>query len=278
MTMVSANEMIDFLVKRKFPLPENKLLALVYKNELKVLPGDELFALYKQIQAKYLEEIQAKDEQQEQQRFFNQPHAKADFLHWSKATYWTLDEAIALVFGKAPEKVTWEYIKPSRNVSQFAHKYSRVHDLALRAKNWGQLYDPIQPGLFLAWAKRNDINIPQELLEQVAARGIVIADWKDMYDKLKEQYDSLKTRYDSVGDKPDHVSNKESPLTQSDYWRSLESLTKQAISEYPAWCKTQRKVQKSGNLQEWLTQVINADNREAEILKKVLSDFFQELK
>jgi hypothetical protein len=48
---------------------------------------------------------------EEDARFFTQPQAKADFGHWSKAEHWSLDEAIALVFGKAPEIVSWDKIK-----------------------------------------------------------------------------------------------------------------------------------------------------------------------
>jgi hypothetical protein len=47
--------------------------------------------------------LRVKAEQEEGERFFNRPHANADFDHWSKAAHWTLDEAIALSLGKAPE-------------------------------------------------------------------------------------------------------------------------------------------------------------------------------
>jgi hypothetical protein len=135
------------------------------------------------------QERQAKRELDEQQRFFNLPSAKADFTHWSKAAHWTLDEAVALSFGKAPEVVKWESVKEYVSISPFAVKYGRVRDLALRAKAWGQLYDPVLPGIFLAWARRMEVEVPPELVVQVEARGIVIADWKDMFDKLKTQLD-----------------------------------------------------------------------------------------
>jgi hypothetical protein len=66
-------------------------------------------------------------------------------------------------------------------------------------------------------------------------------------------------------------------LSYSTYWNKLQGLSKLAIREYPGWRKTVKGVQKTGNLQEWLTSVVGADNREAEIIKKVLSDFFPEL-
>jgi DNA-binding transcriptional MerR regulator len=129
-------------------------------------------------------------ELEDQQRFFNQPRAKADYDHWGKAAYWTLDEAIALAFGKAPEVVTWNRLDPTyTHVSPFAKQYARVRDLALRAKARRQLSDRVIPGIFLAWAKRNGIDVPAELVRQVEARGTVVADWKDLYEKLKAQCD-----------------------------------------------------------------------------------------
>jgi hypothetical protein len=79
------------------------------------------------------EELRVEAERQEKERFFNQPRPRADIRHWSKAAHWTLDEAIALSFGKAPEVVKWEKIQPFLQISQFAFQYGRVRDLALRA-------------------------------------------------------------------------------------------------------------------------------------------------
>jgi hypothetical protein len=148
------------------------------------LSPDQLNALVQEEQKKETEEWRAKLEKEEQERFFNQPHAQADFSHWSKATYWTLDEAIALSFGKAPEVVTWETVGPHLLFSAFAKHYQRRRDLALRAVAWQQLFDPVSPGIFLAWAERIDEPVPPKLVAAVKARGIQIADWKKLYDDL----------------------------------------------------------------------------------------------
>ncbi len=155
-----------------------------YQNELRAKPREELQALYDQEQTKERHEQQAKAELEERQRFFNQSHAKADLVHWSKAPYWTLDEAIALSFGKAPEVVKWESVKgycvqgvwlqgvPFQGPnSPFAVKYGRVRELALRAKASKQLSDPVLPSIFLAWARRMEIEVPAELVAQIEARG-----------------------------------------------------------------------------------------------------------
>lgn len=180
---------------------EKRLLEIeAYQKELKTHPVNDLLALYHAEKAKESQEYRAKAELEEQKRFFNQPSAKADFGHWSKAAHWTLDEAIALSFGKNPQIVTWDRVKELTNISPFAQRYAQIRDLAHRAMAWKQLYDPVLPGIFLAWARRSEIDVSQELLEQIEKRGIVVADWKDNYDKLKEQFDVLLADRDKVAD------------------------------------------------------------------------------
>ena len=67
---------------------------------------------------------------------------------WSKAAHWTLDEAIALSFGKAPAVVSWEKVRGYVSQSHFADQYGKVRDLALRETHRQQLYDPVLPGCF----------------------------------------------------------------------------------------------------------------------------------
>lgn len=298
---------VEFLVARKFPnalklpLPirislftngssttnhehqEKRLKEIEeYEAELRALPDNELLSLFKTEQEKYQQEQKLISELNEQKRFFNLPSADADFDHWSKAAYWSIEEAVALSFGKDPGQVNWNKLKNYSSItsSPLIEKYQKFRDLALRAKHFGQLYDPCLPSLFLAWARRMGIDMPTELIEKIEAQGTVIADWKDLYDKLKEQYESLETTHKSIAEELVQFKNsgKNQPsVIDSEYWRTLEQLAEKAISEFPEWKKTQRQVQKTGNLMDWLTNLIGADNREAEILKKTLSDIFEEL-
>lgn len=164
-----------------------------YRKELRAKPPEELRTLCEQEQEKERHEIQAKAERDEQQRFFNQSNAKADFTHWSKIDFWTLDEAVALSFGKDPKVVNWESVQKYTDRSPFAAEYGRVLELALRAKGSKRIYDQVLSSSFLAWARRTGIEVRSELVEQVEARGIVIADGKELqakYDKLKKQTDA----------------------------------------------------------------------------------------
>lgn len=223
--------LIDFLVLRRFPsagfinmptpltggrarpIPnarEMREAIDTYREELSALAPNELIARYSEEQAKAVEEARLKRERDEQALFFHQPWAKADFSHWSKAADWTLDEAIALSFGKAPEHVTWEKVTPLTVISPFAGQYARRRDLALRALRWKQLFDPVFPGIFLAWAKRIDIAVPPELEAAVAARGVQIADWRSLFEDQKKAYESHREMYER------HVNDWKDAVRQRD--------------------------------------------------------------
>jgi len=306
---------IEFLVGRKFPNSKNLKMAHVvapspgrsiidrnlleeqrkkieeYESDLRALEHSDLIKLFESEQELHRQEIALKAEEEERNRFFNQSTSNADYEHWCKATYWTLDEAIALSFGKDPEQVNWGKLKDyhSSPPSTFVDEYRKKRDLAIRAKNFNQLYDPILPSLFLAWARRTGIDVVSELTKGIEAQGVVIADWKDQYDNLQIQYDQLQQQFDTLTQQHEGliqkisetnaaIDNRSSTLSGSQYWQKFEALAVKAVNEFPNWAKTENKIQKTGNLQAWLTSVIGADNREADLIKKILSDFFAELK
>lgn len=218
MAQVPITDLIEFLLVRRFGVaakftglptirsidkrattdPNFAHRVAAYKEQLQKLPLEELQALVGTEREKQKAEIAAKADREERERFFHQSHSVADFDHWSKAAHWTLDEAIALSFGKAPERVTWKNIESYVQVSPFALQYQRRRDLAIRAKAWEQLFDPVLPGIFLAWAKRNDIAVPPELESAVVARGVQIRDWKTLYDDLKVSFEANHKRWKDV--------------------------------------------------------------------------------
>ena len=217
MARISEGKLLEFLLHRKFPgyrarqsppgLSQYQSREVeAYLKQLEALPDDELKKRYAEEMQKEREELEAKRAAVEQSRFFNARHSRADFSHWAKATYWTLEEAIALSFGKSPNVVSWKKLEQYEEVSPFAAKYAKVRNLATRAKNWKQLYDPVHPGIFLAWAKRNDIGFPEELEELVTKYGQNIGDWKTAYETLKEAFDTLKAQFDELADKTKQIS------------------------------------------------------------------------
>jgi len=195
---------IFFLVARKFPSigpffagdelaadTESSAEIKAYVEELQKLPASELQALVDAESAKITAEKFTRAEAEEQKRFWNLPGANADFDHWSRASYWTLDEAVALTLGKDPRVVSWDRIKSMTRVSKFASRYEELRDLATRAKWASQLWEPVLPTIFLGWAKRVAIPIMPELLAAIDARGLIVADWKTLYDNLKNSKDRV---------------------------------------------------------------------------------------
>jgi hypothetical protein len=159
-----------------------------FQAELSRLSPAELSERVAEERNKQAAELTAKAEAEERARFFNQPRSTADFDYWSRLAHWTLDEALALSLGKAPEWVHWKAIEPYLQISAFALRYKRQRELILRAAAWKQLFDPVMPGFFLAWAKRTDFPVDERLEAAVAARGVQVADWKTLYDELKAKH------------------------------------------------------------------------------------------
>jgi hypothetical protein len=204
-SLATEKDRIEYLIERRFPgartlrirpsispstrfYPDTRKFAAdveSYRSELRALSPAALEAQVLEERIKEREEQTQRAEAEEQARYYNQPGANADFVHWSKAAHWTLDEAIALSFGKAPELVRWDQVQRLVNVSPFALLYARRRDLALRAAHWQQLFDPVVPGIFLAWCKRTDILVPAELQAAVTARGVQVADWRKLYEEAQ---------------------------------------------------------------------------------------------
>jgi hypothetical protein len=206
---IDTPDYIDFLINKKFPMAHilkqpatNSSIGFgaatfqtqgvealrqkvqAYKAELTAKTANEIKSLYSQ-------EVAKQRKEQEKSHFFNQPETAADFEYWAKMSHWTLDEAIALIHGKNPKIVFWEALNKWQYLdSTFVLEYSRIRELASRAKDWQKLYDPILPQLFINWAKKNDIPVPDELSEKVASRHNNLIDWKKMYDDLLEKNNS----------------------------------------------------------------------------------------
>jgi hypothetical protein len=96
-----------------------------------------------------------------------QQYPDAHFAYWGKMAKWTLDEAVALTFGKAPQRFKWEYIEREVRAFPFAEKYSERRELALRAKLHTPHTQSVLPSVFIAWAQKMEIPVPNELIASV---------------------------------------------------------------------------------------------------------------
>lgn len=113
----------QFLDEIKPPPQEILDAAREYRKELESLPGEEVKKLYDR-------EVVINSIENDKTKFFNKPEAQADFEYWSKMSHWTLDEAIALSFGKNPKVVYWKRIeKILSHTSPFVQDYRAIDPL-----------------------------------------------------------------------------------------------------------------------------------------------------
>jgi hypothetical protein len=210
MSDLSADEMINYLVTARFPLVASSVdftasglvLRSAYKKDTGALRA-ELSALdYESLRARYdafVMEVRRQAAAKEAAHPFNQPHARADFDHWAKMEYWTVDEGIALLLGRSPAALIWDHVKHIG--SPIVWQFARIREAAQRAVNWKTLHEGNRPGAFILWAKRFEYPVPQELEEKVVKFGHFMGDWYSNYEQLKQSYDELKGQYDANADR-----------------------------------------------------------------------------
>lgn len=203
-------EIVRYLVGRKFPywksvlaaqslssrssgiegLNDKRAAVRAYEAELQSMPDATLRELQARELDKERQQAQIRAEQEEKARFFNQPSAVADYNYWAKASYWTLDEAVALALGKNPEKVSPSTIAQYHHVSPFPQTFHRLKNLAVRAKGVGKLFDPVYPSIFVNWATENEIELPPEMREAVS-KITQLQTWQEISKKQAEVIEQL---------------------------------------------------------------------------------------
>ena len=155
--------------------PESDLLPILQRYRAKEKAQGEAAAAAKK------EKQEAKAAEIDAALFYNQPSASADFEYWAKAEYWTFDEAVALLLGKAPAVVTWAAVKREleaksgfmlfekpKPASGFVLKYERLRNLALRAQAMIRTAK-LRPADVIAWAQHSGAtDIPPQLIQLLA--------------------------------------------------------------------------------------------------------------
>lgn len=216
MATVSREVMIESLVKDRFPnsmappVPASlanpqpgieqsrrhqtyREQAIAYRLELSRLDNAALQEAYRPLVRKAAVAAELIRRLNEEKFAFNQARASADYDYWGKIAYWQLEEGTALLLGRSPEFASVKACNPCTQVSSFAHSYMRLYEMVKRAAAAQQISNPLIPGTFLAWAKRTNIDVPDDLLKAVEATT-PLPDWKSLYDRLLE----LKTERDQL--------------------------------------------------------------------------------
>ncbi len=193
-----------YLVIRKFPLTtifnEDSGIAPLegrthptdgaanaYSEKLLELPPAELARLVAEARSADEAARVSQSKADEENRPFNRPAARADFDYWSKASFWTVEEATALSFGRDPRTVDLKAVRRFADVSPFAQSFVDRLKLLERARITGQLGGQTAPPVALAWARRMQIAVPDELTQAVENIGAQVADWKTLYDREKQK-------------------------------------------------------------------------------------------
>lgn len=242
--MFSVDTAVDYLAKKKFDFlittanflvnletDENgeahKDLAKVdaYKKSLRLMPVSELEQLYIDV----LKQDIKNEATAEAGRIYNLKQSTADFVHWSKAAHWTIDEALALSFAKEPELVSWKKIEAYKDKSPFVKAYSKRRELALRAIQSKKLSDPVLPVVFISWTKELLIDLPSELLSELAKVGNTAIDWRKEWIKLKASYDLVSL------EKP---SSNSSTLKTENLLKAIASIAIDAYGYNPSSAKS----------------------------------------
>lgn len=172
---------IEYLIERKYPRltlydvysgeenkPHDRTREIEkYRQLLRKMPPAELKKLYEAEQEQARQEGELTPDMVESLFHFNQAD-EIDFSYWCKLPLWTIEEAVALSFGKNPEKVNWDSIKEHKKHSRFVANYEQVRQLALRTRMSGeQLTDPLPPLQFIDWAETHEISFPEEIEKKV---------------------------------------------------------------------------------------------------------------
>lgn len=111
---------------------------------------------------------------------------------WGRKSYWTVDEATALLFAKAPEEVQLRWVEDYEGQYDFADEYLRVHELIEEAVNASVLPNPIPPRLLLSWADHHSVLIPDAVRSAIIAREAEISELLAERDKLIESQQKLR--------------------------------------------------------------------------------------
>lgn len=100
-------------------------------------------------------------------QFWEEPQAKADFIHWAKVPDWSLEEIVALSLKKDPRAVSSDKFVHGTRGTTFSAAYFERLDLVQRHHAAGNLDDRTRTTKVIEWAEEYDFALPEELVERV---------------------------------------------------------------------------------------------------------------
>jgi hypothetical protein len=131
------------------------------------------------------------------------------FDYWSKAAFWQLDEAAALLVGFDPALARSTYQPRGQLDYNSWRHWKDVRELLSRALTARQIDLNLGPGGILAWAKRLDIAYPPELETAVMRHGQRLVDWKVEAESLRAELAILKSEVSGRDAAPKEIPTRE---------------------------------------------------------------------
>lgn len=209
---------IQYLINDKYPLlymlalkagslnapkpdPELSQEVADFRKSLGEKSLDEISLLVTEARQREAERQRLHDEKQEAEAFFNQPTSNADFSYWSRISYWTLEEGVALSLGKNPAIVSSHKLTGHNAISPFKALYATKLEEVRRARTMGQLWDSTIPFVFTKWAKRVGFEMPEELTSRVLELGVQIRDWKEAYEQQVKETQATEGKLEAANQK-----------------------------------------------------------------------------
>jgi hypothetical protein len=117
---------------------------------------------------------------------------EADYRKWARRPYWSADECAALTFGKDPHQVNWDAVQDYLGLSRFAGYYEMLRERLLTAQGNKELPERIHPFEFFAWARRHEIDFPNELEKAVLKNDVDIEELEQQCEQLKQRHEELR--------------------------------------------------------------------------------------
>ncbi len=230
------------------PLSPDAAAAKVFFEELDALSDDALAE-------RVAEADREKAAAEEAAHPLNQPDCFASDEvnnYWCKAAYWEADEAAALLLERHPDRLNSETLKHQRRPSNIAYEYGALKELLLRAVRTKQIGYKSAPGVFLAWAKRNHIEVPGRLETAVRAHGHQVADWKSLYDEANKTAMENKAIAEAGQARAAMLEEQLEKQAQT-YKEMLETAAAQYEEQAAQWAAALDEAQKANNLDKPLT-------------------------
>lgn len=178
-----------------------------YKEELKAMPPTD-------VMKKYHEAKQNDANNKKQKDLYAYP---ADYEHWCKLSFWSMEEAIALSIGKDPHKVNLDSVNEYKNYFPFAKDYMNRYELLKRAEVIKAIYRKPTPMNFIKWADSVEISYPAELREYVEKyHKDNDIDYKAKTEELAQELEQLKKEKRLLCEAADNMREKLTELQNTD--------------------------------------------------------------